>query len=51
MDTFNEYIVTGETGQHLDDHLSPFIQNVMRAHELPGLAVGVVAGCYHLARP
>lgn len=42
MDTFNEYIVEGETGQHLDDHLSPFIQNVMRSHELPGLAVGVV---------
>ena len=43
MDTSNEYIVAGETGKNLDAHLSPFIQNVMRSHELPGLASGVVA--------
>ena len=43
MDTSDEYIVEGETGKNLDDHLSPFIQNVIRSHDLPGLAVGIVA--------
>ena len=43
MDTPDEYMVAGETGKKLDDNLSPFIQNVIRSHELPGLAIGVVA--------
>ena len=43
MDTPNEYIVAGETGKNLDDNLPPFIQNVIRSHELPGLAIGIVA--------
>ena len=43
MDTFHEYIVAGETGRNLDTRLSPFIQNVIRSHELPGLAIGIVA--------
>jgi len=44
MNTSNEYIVAGETGKNLDARLSPFIQNVIRSHELPGLAIGIVAG-------
>jgi len=42
-DTATEYIVTGEIGKDLDARLSPFIRDVIRAHELPGLAVGIVA--------
>src|SRR5512143_879755 len=42
MNKFNEYLVKGETGWHLDYHLSPFIQSIMTSHDLPGLAVGVV---------
>ncbi len=43
MDSRSEYIVKGEIGQTLDDNFSPLIQNVIRSHELPGLAVGIVA--------
>ncbi len=43
MDTYNEYIVEGAIGKNLDDHFSPFIQGVIRSHELPGLAIGIVA--------
>jgi CubicO group peptidase (beta-lactamase class C family) len=44
MDTYDEYIVEGEIGKTLDDNFSPLIQNVIRSHELPGLAIGIVAG-------
>ena len=43
MDTFDEYIIEGEIGKNLDDNFSPLIQNVMRSHQLPGLAIGIVA--------
>ena len=39
---FDEFIIEGEIGKNLDDTFSPFIQDVLRAHELPGLAVGIV---------
>jgi CubicO group peptidase (beta-lactamase class C family) len=41
----NASLMTGETGAHLDRHLSPLIQEVIHSSELPGLAVGVVADC------
>jgi CubicO group peptidase (beta-lactamase class C family) len=44
VNTLNEYIVEGEIGKNLDDTLSPLMQNVLRSHELPGLAIGIVAG-------
>ncbi len=44
MDTPNEYIIKGEMGENLDGVLSPLIQNVVKSHELPGLAIGIVAG-------
>ncbi len=40
----NTSIIAGEIGRQLDLNLSPFIQNVIQSHELPGLAIGVVAG-------
>ncbi len=43
MDTFNEYIIEGEIGKNLDDNFSPLVENVIRSHELPGLAIGIVA--------
>ena len=43
MDTLDEYIVQGETGKRLDNHLAPLIQNAMGSHQLPGLAIGIVA--------
>jgi CubicO group peptidase (beta-lactamase class C family) len=43
MDTFDKCIIEGEIGGNLDDKLSPFIQDVIRCHELPGLAIGIVA--------
>lgn len=43
MDTLDEYIVQKEVGQNLDGRLTPLIQNAMRSHQLPGLAVGIVA--------
>jgi len=43
MDTFDQDVIEGEIGHRLDDHLAPFIQNVMRSLELPGLAIGIVA--------
>ncbi len=43
MDTFDKYIIEGEIGKHLDIKLSPFIQDVIQSHELPGLAIGIVA--------
>ena len=42
MDTFDKHIVEGEIGRNFDDTFSPFIQNVIRSHELPGLAIGIV---------
>src|SRR5512137_3022356 len=43
MDTPNIYIIKGKIGQNLEDNFSPFIQNVIRWNELPGLAIGIVA--------
>jgi CubicO group peptidase (beta-lactamase class C family) len=34
----------GETGDQLDSKLTPFIQEVMEAFDLPGFAIGVVKG-------
>ena len=38
-----EFIIAGEIGKHLDESFSPFVQDVMRSCQLPGLAMGVVA--------
>jgi CubicO group peptidase (beta-lactamase class C family) len=43
MDTLDEYIIKEEIGKNLDDQFSPLIQDVMGSHQLPGLAIGVVA--------
>lgn len=43
MNTFNKYIVEGKIGKNLDGTLAPLIQDVIQSHELPGLAIGVVA--------
>ncbi len=43
MGSSTETIIKGEIGQNLEDNFSPFIQNVIRCHELPGLAIGIVA--------
>jgi CubicO group peptidase (beta-lactamase class C family) len=42
MDTFGQYIIEGKIGRNLDDKLTPLIQDVIRNHELPGLAIGIV---------
>ena len=43
MDTLDEFVVNGETGENLDERLTPLIQDVMWSRQLPGLAIGVVA--------
>jgi len=43
MTTTSEYLVSSEAGKHLDHDFTPFIQQVVQAHELPGLSIGVVA--------
>jgi CubicO group peptidase (beta-lactamase class C family) len=43
MDKTNICIIKEEIGKNLEDNFSPFIQNVIRCHELPGLAIGIVA--------
>lgn len=44
MDTFYQSLSKGEIEKVLDDTFSPFVQNVMSTHDLPGLAIGIVAG-------
>ncbi|MEW5868853.1 MAG: serine hydrolase domain-containing protein [Chloroflexota bacterium] len=43
MTISNEPILRGQVGQKLEEHLTPFIQGVIASHELPGLAIGIVA--------
>src|SRR5512136_1354830 len=43
MDTLDEYIIQEGIGKNLDDNLAPLIQNTMGSHQLPGLAIGIVA--------
>jgi CubicO group peptidase (beta-lactamase class C family) len=35
-------VIQGETGAQLDTKLTPFIEQVMQAYDLPGFAVGIV---------
>ena len=44
MNPSNESIIKGEIGKSLEGTLAPFIQSVMLSDELPGLAIGMVAG-------
>jgi CubicO group peptidase (beta-lactamase class C family) len=37
-------ILEGETGKQLDGILTPLLQEIVHAHELPGLAIGIVTG-------
>jgi CubicO group peptidase (beta-lactamase class C family) len=39
---FGGDILRGETGARLDTTLTPFIQNVLKAYDLPGFSVGIV---------
>ena len=43
MNTVDQTIIAGKIGENFDKIFSPFIQDVIRSHELPGLAVGIVA--------
>ncbi|UCE41892.1 MAG: beta-lactamase family protein [Candidatus Aminicenantes bacterium] len=38
----SEEILKGETGAQLDAKLTPFIEEVMQAYDLPGFAIGIV---------
>ncbi|MBN2549712.1 MAG: beta-lactamase family protein [Anaerolineales bacterium] len=44
MDSHKEYMIAGEIGKTLDHQLTPLIQEIIQSDEIPGLAVGVVAG-------
>ncbi|MBN1148269.1 MAG: beta-lactamase family protein [Anaerolineales bacterium] len=44
INEFNESIVIGQIGKQLDEKLSDLIQGLLVSCELPGLAIGVVAG-------
>jgi len=37
-----EYIIKGEIDKNLDRKFSPLVKNIVKTHELPGLAVGIV---------
>lgn len=41
-ESFSEDIFRGETGAQLDATLTPFINEVMQAYDLPGFAIGIV---------
>lgn len=43
MKRFDNAVIEGKVGENFDEAFSPFIQNVMQSHELPGLALGIVA--------
>lgn len=43
MKITSEYLISGQMGKKLDEHLTPFVQQVVQSHELPGLSIGVVA--------
>ncbi|MBN2550829.1 MAG: beta-lactamase family protein [Anaerolineales bacterium] len=43
MDKDDNRLLVGETGKDLDAVLTPFLEHTLETHQLPGLAIGVVA--------
>jgi len=43
MNTSNKQIIKTELGNNLDDNFSPLVENTIKSHKLPGLAIGIVA--------